>query len=625
MPQPEESKNRIVPGSTNVPTGKFPATCKSPPATINAPTIAAAVVTKLNTALSSTSIPAILSLFLNDGFWRDHLCLTWDFRTAKGHEKIAALLTSGTLIQSIEIDDSTAFKAPQVTAIDAFGDVMGIQFFITLLTPIGKGKGVVRLAEVDGEWFIYTLYTVLHEITGHEETTGHRRPLGANHGAVIDRRNWADRRDSSRNLDGNQQPAVVIIGAGQSGLSIAARLKMLGVPALVIDSENRIGDNWRRRYHQLVLHDPVWFDHMPYLGFPRNWPVFTPKDKLAEFFECYATMLELDVWTGASLRKSVWSDEKKEWMLEVVRTKDDGKTEVRSLNPRHVIQATGHSGKKNLPDFKGAETFAGSRICHSSEFQGATTGNGQGRRAVVVGSCNSAHDIAQDYYEKGYDVTMVQRSTTCVVSSDSVVNIALKGLYEENGPPVDDADLFLWSIPTEQFKAQQTKITALQTANDKELLDGLAKAGFKVDQGPDDAGLLMKYLQRGGGYTIEVGAGKLIAEGKIKIKQGQEIAEIMETGLRFADGSELQADEVVFATGYGNMRTQTQQIFGDEVADRVNGVWGMDAEGEMRTIWRRSGHPGFWFMGGNLALGRYFSHLLALQILGVERGLSLTY
>jgi hypothetical protein len=203
----------------------------------------------------------------------------------------------------------------------------------------------------------------------------------------------------------------------------------------------------------------------------------------------------------------------------------------------------------------------------------------------------------------------------------AIVDIGLKGLYEENGPPVDDSDLFLYSIPSEQFKAQQKRITALQTEHDKELLDGLAKAGFKVDRGPDDAGLLMKYWQRGGGYTIEVGAGRLIVEGKIKVKQGQEIAQVTAAGLRFNDGSELQADEIIFATGYQNMQTQTRQIFGDEVADRVASVWGLDEEGEFRTVWQRTGHPGFWFMGGNLALCRYYSQLLALQILGVERGL----
>lgn len=396
---------------------------------------------------------------------------------------------------------------------------------------------------------------------------------------------------------------------------------MLDVDTLVIDREDRIGDSWRHRYHQLVLHDPVWFDHMPYLPFPSSWPIFTPKDKLAEFFDSYVKLLELNVWTKTELASSSWNEAKKEWTVELARKKEDGSTETRTLHPRHVIQATGHSGKKNAPTFKGMENFKGARICHSSEFPGADPASA-GKKAVVIGSCNSGHDIAQDYFEKGYEVTMVQRSSTCVVSSDSVTNIALKGLYEEGGPPTEDADLYLWSIPPELFKVQQTKITQACNQNDAKTIAGLEKAGFSVDKGPMDAGLLIKYFQRGGGYYIDVGASQLIIDGKVKVKHGQEISEVLPNGLLFADGSQLDADEIVFATGYQNMRTQARAIFGDLVADRVGDVWGLNAEGEMRTIWQRSGHPGFWFMGGNLALCRYYSRLLGLQIKALETGLA---
>ncbi|KAL5333728.1 hypothetical protein BJX70DRAFT_47671 [Aspergillus crustosus] len=627
-----ESKNRIEPGSFNTPVGTFPATATSK--NIDPAAIVTSIITKLNTALSNNDASSIAELFSPElSFWRDHLSLTWSFRTAKGREDIKTFLqSSNTPLTKLKItvESSTPFRSPQVFAIDAFGEVFGVQSFLTIETPIGTGRGFIRLAETNpGHWEIYTLYTVLQIIKGSEEKTGPLRPRGVNHGAVLDRRNWQDRRTAETNLTSSSggadpaetNPAVVVIGAGQSGLSIAARLKTHRVKTLVVDAEDRVGDNWRKRYHHLVLHDPVWFDHMPYVPFPASWPVFTPKDKLAEFFEAYVKLLELDVWVCTTIRSVKWSDEEKKWTVEVERKREDGSIEKRTLHPRHVIQATGHSGKKNLPDFPGLDTFAGTRISHSSEFHGASP-NGEGKKAVVVGSCNSAHDIAQDYHENGYEVTIIQRSSTCVISSDSIVNIALKGLYEENGPPVDDADIFFYSIPAEQFKAQQKKLTKVQNDQDRELLEGLAKAGFNVDQGPDGAGLLMKYWQRGGGYTIDVGAGKLITDGKIKIKQGQEITEITPTGLRFNDGSELPADEVIFATGYQNMRTQTRAIFGDEVADRVSSVWGLNEEGEFRTMWQKSGHPGFWFMGGNLALGRYYSLLLALQIVAVERGIN---
>jgi cation diffusion facilitator CzcD-associated flavoprotein CzcO len=395
---------------------------------------------------------------------------------------------------------------------------------------------------------------------------------------------------------------------------------MLGVECLLIDQNERIGDNWRKRYHQLVLHDPVWYDHMPYLQFPATWPVFTPKDKIGDFFEAYATLLELNVWMRTELVDTKYDEVKRVWNITVDRKKADGTTERRTLHPRHLVQATGHSGKKNHPTLKGAENFQGHRLCHSSEFPGARE-DAKGKKAIVVGSCNSAHDIAQDFLEKGYDVTIVQRSTTHVVSSQAITDIALKGLFEEGGPPTDDADLLMYGTPTSVLKALQVQVGELQAKHDEKMLAGLAKAGFKVDAGPDGAALIMKYFQRGGGYYIDVGASQLIADGKIKVKQGQEIDEVLPHGIRFADGVELEADEIVLATGYQNMRTQTRIMFGDAVADKVADVWGLNEEGEMRTIWQRSGHPGFWFHGGNLALCRYYSKLLALQITGIEAGL----
>lgn len=409
-------------------------------------------------------------------------------------------------------------------------------------------------------------------------------------------------------------------GAGQAGLTAAARLKMQGVNALIIDRNDRVGDSWRKRYHQLVLHDPVWYDHLPYLNFPPQWPIFTPKDKLAGWFEAYADIMELNVWVKARLTTTSWDESKKCWTVHIERTLADGSVEQRIFHPRHVIQATGHSGEKSQPFIKGIESFPKDKICHSSEFLGAQHGN-TAKKAVVVGSCNSAHDIAQDFVEKGYDVTIVQRSSTHVVSSYAVTDIAFKGLYSEGGPPVDDADMIIHSMPNSMLKAIQVKVAQLQRDYDRDMLDGLARAGFKADNGPDEAGLFFKYFQRGGGYYIDVGASKLIIDGKIKVKQGQEISEIHPGGLRFEDGSELKADEIVLATGYQSMKTHARQIFGDEVANKVEEVWGLNDEGEWRTIWQRSGHPGFWFHGGNLGLCRYYSQLLALQIKGLEENL----
>ncbi|EEU36836.1 uncharacterized protein NECHADRAFT_94035 [Fusarium vanettenii 77-13-4] len=616
---------RTVPGSINIPVAKFPAPSKTP-ASSDPQEVASALVENINQAVQKHDYPALARLFTDDGYWRDHLALSWVFRTVQGPSAILDFLKSaagskdGFRLKSIAIDNSAAVRSPKTIPIDGPATVFGVQFFFTIETALGTGQGLLRAVEHNGEWKIFTLYTRLQEFKGYEESINEHRPKGVEHGGKPGRKNWAQRRAAAANFEDGSEPAVLIIGAGQAGLTAAARLKMLGIEAIAIDQNDRVGDNWRKRYHQLVLHDPVWYDHMPYLKFPPQWPIFTPKDKLAQFFEAYATLLELNVWTRTSIVDTKWDDTTKSWSVSVERKKEDGSVEKRTFHPRHVIQATGHSGKKNMPTMKGIENFKGDRLCHSSEFPGAQE-NSKGKKAIVVGSCNSGHDIAQDYLEKGYDVTIVQRSSTHVVSSKAITDIALGGIYSEDGPEVDDADLLIHGLPTPVLKAIQVTVCQKQAEHDKEILDGLDKAGFKVDRGPDGAGLFFKYFQRGGGYYIDVGASKLIAEGKIKVKHGQEIDTVLPHGLRFADGSELEADEIIFATGYQNMRTQTRVMFGDEIADQVGDVWGFNKEGEMRVMWQKSGHPGFWFHGGNLAICRYYSKLLALQIKGLEEGL----
>ncbi|KAK0663406.1 putative monooxygenase [Cercophora samala] len=616
------SHQRIVPGSVNLPPCPWPATATDT-ANVDPLAVAKKIITALNDGLSRNDYRSISDLFIRDGFWRDHLALSWTPRTIKTAAAIAEYLASSpTKLKEMSLDVGSEFRKPQVAGFAPGGHpkVEGIAFYVSFVTGLGRGRGVVRLVQEEGGggiWKVWTMFTSLGELDGFEERVGARREAGVEHGGREGRRNWRERREEEEDRG---EAEVLVVGAGQSGLTIAARLKMLGVRALVIDTNERVGDNWRKRYHQLVLHDPVWYDHMPYLPFPEHWPIFTPKDKLAEWFEFYAKALELNIWTSTSLTSSSWDENTKTWEVKVSK----GGKEERVLKPKHVVLCTGHSGKKFMPDIKGFEAgvFRGLAV-HSADFPGARQREGteRTRKAVVVGACNSAHDICQDYYEKGYDVTMVQRSSTCVVSNKAALKVLLAVLYEEGGPPVEDSDIWLHGWPSEIMKSIQINLTKIQREMDKDLLEGLEKAGFRTDKGVDEGGLFMKYLQRGGGYYIDVGMSQLIIDGKVKVKQGEEIEELVENGLRFKNGEVLEADEIVFATGYMNMRTQARHILGDEVADRVDDVWGWDEEGEMKGIWKGTGHPGFWFHGGNLALTRYFSRVTALQIKARLEGL----
>jgi putative flavoprotein involved in K+ transport len=283
-----------------------------------------------------------------------------------------------------------------------------------------------------------------------------------------------------------------------------------------------------------------------------------------------------------------------------------------------VVLATGMSGVPYIPHFPGEDAFAGTLV-HSSRHTGGALY--AGKKALVVGSGNSAHDIAQEFHEHGADVTLLQRSSTYVMSSEHGIATLFAGLYEEGGPPTADADLIFASIPYPMLGELHRGATQQIAELDAELLAGLASRGFALDYGEDGTGLFLKYLRRGGGYYIDVGCSELIAAGKVGVKHGVEIERFTPDGVEFTDGTSLKADVVVLATGYQNMRESARALLGDAVADRCTPVWGLDDEGELRTMWRRSGHPGFWFMGGNLNQARHYSQFLALQIKAIEEGI----
>ncbi len=563
------------------------------------------------TALQGGDLDAVDDLFLPDGWWRDLLAFTWDLRTIHGTAAIKATLGASLAATAPRAFELTEGKPPEL--VEADENTRWVQGFFDFETAIARGRGFFRLMPVEDTWKGWTVLTAMEELTGYEEPLGPTRVKGVNHGEDSRRASWLDRRLARQDF-ADDDPQVLVVGAGQAGLSIAARLGQLDVPTLVIERNERIGDSWRKRYRSLVLHDPVWYDHMAYIPFPKHWPVFTPKDKLADWFEAYAGSMELNVWTRSELIDASYDDAAGQWTATVRRA--DGSERV--LHPHHIVLATGMSGVPKAPDIPGTDVYAGV-VTHSSGHVGGQ--DYAGKKAIVVGSCNSGHDIAHDFCEQGADVTMVQRSSTYVMTSQNGIATLFAGTYEEGGPPTEDADLMFASIPYPVLAQIHQGATKQIAELDKDLLDGLERAGFKLDYGEDGSGLFMKYLRRGGGYYIDVGASQLIADGKIKVKQGVEIARFTPTGVEFADGTELEADIVVLATGYENMRESARAMLGDEVADRCTPVWGLDDEGELRTIWRDSGHGGLWFMGGNLHQSRHYSKFLALQIKALEEGI----
>ncbi len=586
------------------------------PTQLDAPSRAAADwLDRFDGALRSGDGAEAARLFAADGFWRDLISFTWNIKTMEGRDEITAMLD--TVLPRVG-PSGWALSEPATEE----GGVVSAWF--TFETAEARGRGFLRLR--DG--LCWTLLTAMTELKGFEEKRGPTRPMGVAHGVTPGRQSWRERREAETAALGvTEQPYVLIVGGGQGGLALGARLRRLEVPALIVDAHARSGDQWRSRYNSLCLHDPVWYDHLPYLPFPDHWPVFAPKDKIADWLEAYEKTMELAVWHSTPCTAARYDEAAGEWVVTVER---DGKPVT--LRPKQLVLATGMSGIPNIPAIKGADTFKGVQH-HSSKHPGGEAW--RGKTAVVIGSNNSAHDICADLWENGADVTMIQRSSTHIARSDSLMELSLGGLYSEqavaNGITTDKADMIFASIPYRIMHEFQIPVYKQMRERDADLYRRLEAAGFMLDFGDDDSGLFMKYLRRGSGYYIDVGASELVANGSIKLRSRVDVTEIREHSVVLSDGTELPADLIVYATGYGSMNGWAAKLISQEVADKVGKCWGFGSdttkdpgpwEGELRNMWKPTRQEALWFHGGNLHQSRHYSLYLALQLKARREGLA---
>ena len=573
------------------------------------------VLNKLGRALESGDIETAVSLFEADCYWRDLVSFTWNIRTMEGHDQVRDMLA-----KQLASTKPTNWSIAEGEEATEEGGVSTA--WITFETEKARGYGLIRLK---GD-LIWTLLTTMVELKGHEEPLGYERPLGAKHGFEKNRLTWAEDLEKERaELGYKTQPYTVIIGGGQGGIALGARLRQLGVPTIIVEKNERAGDSWRNRYKSLCLHDPVWYDHLPYLPFPPNWPVFAPKDKIGDWLEMYTKIMELNYWTKSSVEHAEYDEAAKEWKVVVDR---DG--EKVTLAPKQLVFATGMSAKANIPDFPGMDTFKGDQQ-HSSQHPGPDAY--RGKKAVVIGSNNSAHDICAALWENDVDVTMVQRSSTHIVRSEPLMEIGLGDLYSEraveSGMTTQKADLIFASLPYAILADFQIPVYDKIKEVDADFYAGLEKVGFQLDWGADGSGLFMKYLRRGSGYYIDVGASQLVIDGKIKLKAGQ-LTEVVPDGVVLDDGTKLEADLIVYATGYGSMNGWVADLINQETADKVGKVWGLGSdtpkdpgpwEGEQRNMWKPTQQEALWFHGGNLHQSRHYSQFLALQLKARMEGL----
>ncbi|KAL4749580.1 hypothetical protein BDW72DRAFT_194717 [Aspergillus terricola var. indicus] len=565
--------------------------------------------------LSSGQQSNLSNLFLEKESWvRDFLSFSWDLASHNGAAAIRKYLARSTSGFAEPKADQPGALQPQLVET---GGLRFIQAGFSFRNNFGVGRGVLRLANVGPEeWKAWTIFTVLDRLNGQDELEARRAEAGMQAGASFGRGT-----ESSSVQPGAGGLQVLVVGAGQCGLAIAAHLQNLGLNYLVVDKLSRPGDSWRARYDTVKLHTPIYTDHYPFLKYPTNWPRYLDQAHITNWMEHYEDIMGLNVRHSTLASNFQYNEPTRLWSVDL-HSKDGTQT----VHAKHVVLATGLlGGIPNRPTFPREASFKGQVLHTSAHKSAALMPEALKKKITIIGSGTSAHDIAQDFVNHGAEnVTMVQRGAMYVVSRDSIERIQLQ-LWNTPGVSLEDADLLSHSLPTAVARTLSVGESQMMSANDKEMLDGLERAGMTVKRGDGDS-LVDYQLVKGGHFYADQGACQMIIDGRIKVRRCEQgVLGYYEDGVILADGTKIDSDVVILATGFELSAKLIERLMGKDVMDKVGKICALDDSQERIGVWKPTGVPGFWYMTGSFIWSRQFSAILALQIAAIERGLNSEY
>ncbi|KAJ6780803.1 hypothetical protein PWT90_04569 [Aphanocladium album] len=575
----------------------------SPKDKIEANQIVADWLAQLQICLDQKKFHDLSKLFIKDCWWRDILSLSWDFTTKRNQDNIGSYLdSSSNTVKNLKACESGGLKP----ALIEWAGQVWVQAAFTFDTEHGNCRGLVRL-ENDAEmnWKAWTVFTELEELHSQKHLEARR----------VQSRAAAQKSPQVNGCPEDTDPAVLIVGAGQCGVALGARLKAMGVRACLIERHGAVGDVWRKRYDSVTLNTPTFSDHYPFLKYPENWPEWLTGSQAADFMEHYARLMDLDVRVNTTVTSVTRKGEC--FQVEAI-----GPSGVCKFYPEHVVLATGVFGDGPvIPQFPGKDRFKGS-IYHSSEHKSANLiPNISEKKIVVIGCSTSGHDISQDFVNSGAkQVTMIQRHPIFTLSTDTWKTLML-GLWNMPGLSTEEADLLGNSLPIAIVRSMSIGLTRTMAELDKEMLDGLRKAGMALLTGENGYGLADHQLILGGHYYIDHGACEMIIDGRIKVRQCDGgVKEISESSVTLDDGTTVDADVIVMATGFEKNVENVRKLLGEDIAAKLEGFGDLDDEQERNGWWRRTGVDGFWYMTGSFCWSRQFSRPLALQVAAEVNG-----
>ena len=543
----------------------------------------AAWLDEFSKATSAGDENAMRELFAPDCYWRDVVAFSGGIRTIHGRDEVIA-----DLMPLSAAAGPTGFSiSPELTAPSlqprGVGEV--IEAFFDFETELFRCKGVVRLDPADLRAVAFM--SSAQELKGYEEPVEGRRP------DLFEGAPWS--------FD-SEDPDVLIVGAGQAGLCLAARLRMMGVPTLVVEKNERVGDNWRKRYRSLKLHNIIQVNKFPFMSFPSSWPTYLPKDLYGDWLEVFAKSMDIEVWTETIFAGGEYDDGR--W---TVRVSGAAKGE-RVLHPRHVVMASGgFASVPNIPELPGLDQFEGTWV-HTTKVGGGEEFANQ--KVTIMGAGTSAHDLSVELIKNGCEVTMIQRSPIDVISLEAA-NLYL-GLFVER--PAEEVDLISAANSADVTRGAFQQLTQVAAEMDRELRSDLERVGFRTSLGVEDAGYFWDFLQKGGSYYIDVGACKNIIDGTVRVIQADDVERFGPKGTYLLSSELVEADSIILATGFAPQEREVEALFGDEVARRVGRIWGYGDDGELRNTWVPTRQEGLWFMGGGIPHARDYSRYVAIQL-----------
>lgn len=305
-------------------------------------------------------------------------------------------------------------------------------------------------------------------------------------------------------------PEVAVVGAGPAGLATAALLRRRGVRAVVFDRSDHVGSSWAERYDSLRLNTVRWMSDLPGLRMDRALGRWVTRDDLVDYFERYAAHHRLECVLGDAGAIDRIARDGAEWTVVGPDT---------SRRFACVVVATGHSQQTTVPQWSGAAQFEGELI-HAAAYRRPDSFVGD--RVLVVGAGSSGGEICVDLARADVDVTWAVRSSPRVFPR------------EVAGVPATP-----FAPPGDVLPDRVTDLVAPWIER---------RVYGRRDYLPEPTAPMMELLARCKEPMTADGIVELIRTGRVRVVDA--VADLDRTGALLDDGTHVDADHVIAATGY---------------------------------------------------------------------------